>query len=215
MENKRKRSGLLTVAMIWAAFTTTNYNPALADNFTVNNYNDLNNALSGHDFGDSENPSRLQTGDTVIIEGNINSTSAITTAVNNITLNGSGGSYSANSSSLNGFVINSKNQTIENISINGFDNAINVTNSGSLTLTDTTFNNNSTDIINSGNITLTGNNTIGTITGTGSLTNTGNLTLSNNANISNISQNTGSITTNGNATISNSNITDGVISRPD
>ncbi len=211
MRNKRKKGGLLTVAMIWAAFATTNYNPAIADNYTINNYNDLNDALSGHEFGDILNPSQLQAGDTVILEGNITSTSLIKTAIDNITLNGSGNSYSANIPSLNGFDINSEGQTIENISINGFNNAINVTSNGSLTLTNTTFNNNSTDIINSGNITLTGNNTLGTITGTGSLTNSGNLTLNNNADISNISQTTGSITTSGNATISNSNISNGSI----
>ena len=211
MRNKRKKGGLLTVAMIWAAFATTNYNPAIADNYTINNYNDLNNALSGHEFGDILNPSQLQASDTVILEGNITSTLPITTAIDNITLNGSGGAYSTDNSSIDGFVINTENQTIENITISGFNNAINVTGNGSLTLTDTTFNNNSTDIINSGNITLTGNNTIGTITGTGSLTNSGNLTLNNNANISNISQTTGSITTSGNATISNSNISNGSI----
>ena len=209
MRNKRKKGGLLTVAMIWAAFATTNYNPAMALDHTINNYEDLNKALSGQEFGDI--PSRLQAGDTVILEGNITSTSLITTAIDNITLNGSGNSYSANIPSLNGFVINTENQTIENITISGFNNAINVGSNGSLTLTDTTFNNNSTDIINSGNITLTGNNTLGTITGTGSLTNSGNLTLNNNADISNISQTTGSITTSGNATISNSNISNGSI----
>lgn len=211
MSNKRKKGGLLTVAMIWAAFATTNYNPAIADNYIINNYNDLKNALSGHEFGDSGNPSTLPAGGTVIMEGNITSTSPITTAVNNVTLNGSGNTYSAENSSLNGFVINTENQTIENITISGFNNAINVGSNGSLTLTNTIFNNNAADIINSGNITLTGNNTLGTITGTGSLTNSGNLALNNKADISNISQTTGSITTNGDATISNSNITDGVI----
>lgn len=211
MRNKRKKGGLLTVAMIWAAFATTNYNPAIADNYTINNYEDLNKALSGQEFEDSGNPSTLQAGDTVIIEGNITSTSSITTAIDNITLNGGGNSYSANIPSLNGFDINSKGQTIENITISGFNNAINVTSNGSLTLTNTIFNNNAADIINSGNITLTGNNTLGTITGTGSLTNSGNLALNNNANITNISQSSGSITTSGNATISNSNISNGSI----
>ena len=211
MRNKRKKGGLLTVAMIWAAFATTNYNPAIADNYTINNFNDLNDALSRREFGDSENPSTLQAGDTVIIEGNITSKSSITTAIDNITLNGGGNTYSAENSSLNGFVINTENQTIENITISGFNNAINVESNGSLTLTNTTFGNNSTDIVNSGNITLTGNNTIGTITGTGSLTNSGNLTLNNKAGITNISQSSGSITTSGNATISNSNISNGSI----
>ncbi len=211
MRNKRKKGGLLTVAMIWAAFATTNYNPTIAVEYTINNFNDLNNALSGHEFGDILNPSQLQASDTVILEGNIASTSPITTAVNNVTLNGGGGAYSADNSSIDGFVINTENQTIENITISGFNNAINVGSNGSLTLTNTIFNNNAADIINSGNITLTGDNTIGTITGTGSLTNSGNLTLNNNANITNISQSSGSITTSGNATISNSNISNGSI----
>ena len=211
MRNKRKKGGLLTVAMIWAAFATTNYNPAMALDHTINNYENLNKALSGQEFEDSGNLSTLLEGDTVIMEGNITSTSPITTAVNNVTLNGSGNTYSAENSSLNGFVINTEKQTIENITINNFNNAINVESNCSLTLTDTTFGNNSTDIVNSGNITLTGNNTLGTITGTGSLTNSGNLTLNNKADISNISQTTGSITTSGNATISNSNISNGSI----
>ena len=211
MRNKRKKGGLLTVAMIWAAFATTNYNPAIAGNYTINNYEDLNKALSGQEFEDSGNLSTLPEGGTVIMEGNITSTSPITTAVNNVTLNGRGNTYSAENSSLNGFVINTEKQTIENITISGFNNAINVESNGSLTLTNTIFNNNAADIINSGNITLTGDNTIGTITGAGSLTNSGNLTLNNNANITNISQSSGSITTSGNATISNSNISNGSI----
>ena len=195
MRNKRKKGGLLTVAMIWAAFATTNYNPAIAGNYTINNYEDLNKALSGQEFEDSGNLSTLPEGGTVIMEGNITSTSSITTAVNNVTLNGSGNTYSAENSSLNGFVINTENQTIENITISGFNNAINVESNGSLTLTNTIFNNNTADIINSGNITLTGNNTLGTITGTGSIATSGNATISN-SNISN-----GSINVSGNGNL--------------
>ena len=194
MRNKRKKGGLLTVAMIWAAFATTNYNPAIADNYTINNYEDLNKALSGQEFGDSGNLSTLPEGGTVIMEGNITSTSSITTAVNNVTLNGSGNTYSAENSSLNGFVISTENQTIENITISGFNNAINVESNGSLTLTNTIFNNNTADIINSGNITLTGNNTLGTITGTGSIATSGNATISN----SNISNGSINVSSNGN-----------------
>lgn len=127
MRNKKRFvKSFLTKTMLWAAFATLNYNPAIADEYTINNSNDLSSALKGENFGDILNPSQLQTSDSVILGGSINADSSIEVAIDNVTINGGGDNsyiYSATTNSIDG-LITGVGTNIKNINMQGFNNAI-------------------------------------------------------------------------------------------
>ena len=199
MRNKKRFvKSFLTKTMLWAAFATLNYNPAIADNYTINNYNDLKNALSGHEFGDSENPPTLQTGETVILGGSINANSSIEVAIDNVTINGGGGSsyvYSATGNSIDG-LITGVGTNIENINMQGFDNAIVVNTGNTLNFSNSALTGNNTGILNNGTTNISnvsimdgitnkgelkfsGGNNITNLNGEGTVSNSGDLILTN------------------------------------
>ena len=199
MRNKKRFvKSFLTKTMLWAAFATLNYNPAIAAEYTINNFNDLSPALKGENFGDILNPSRLQTGDKVILGGSINANSPIDVAVNNVTINGGGGSsyvYSPTTNSIDG-LITGVGTNIENINMQGFDNAIVVKTGNILNFSNSLLTGNNTGILNNGttnisNVSITdgitnnselnfsGNNNITNLNGEGTVSNSGDLILTN------------------------------------
>lgn len=199
MRNKKRFvKSFLTKTMLWAAFATLNYNPAIADEYTINNFNDLSSALSGENFGDILNPSQLQTSDSVILGGSINANSSIEVAVNNVTINGGGDNsyvYSATGNSING-LITGVGTNIENINMQGFNNAIVVNTGNTLNFSNSLLTGNNTGILNNGttnisNVSITdgitnnselnfsGNNNITNLNGEGAVSNSGDLILTN------------------------------------
>lgn len=198
MRNKKRFvKSFLTKTMLWAAFATLNYNPAIAAEYTINNSIDLSSALNGGNFGDNL-ASQLQTGDKVILGGSINADSSIGVAIDNVTINGGGGSsyiYSATGNSIDG-LITGVGTNIENINMQGFNNAI-VVNTGNtlnfsnslLTGNNTGISNNGTTnisnvsitdgITNNGTLNFSGDNNITNLNGEGAVSNSGNLILTN------------------------------------
>lgn len=199
MRNKKRFvKSFLTKTMLWAAFATLNYNPAIAAEYTINNFNDLSSALNGENFGDILNPSQLQTSDSVILGGSINANSPIEVAVNNVTINGGGGSscvYSATGNSIDG-LITGVGTNIENINMQGFDNAIVVNTGNTLNFSNSVLTGNNTGILNNGTtnisnasimdgitnnseLNFSGDNNITNLNGEGAVSNSGNLILTN------------------------------------
>lgn len=183
MRNKKRFvKSFLTKTMLWAAFATLNYNPAIAAEYTINNFNDLSSALNGENFGDILNPSRLQTGDSVILGGSITADSLIDVAVNNVTINGGGGSsyiYSATTNSIDG-LITGVGTNIENINMQGFNNAIVVNTGNTLNFSNSLLAGNNTGILNDGTTNIS-NASI-----TDGITNNGELNFSGNNNITDL-----------------------------
>ena len=203
MRNKKRFvKSFLTKTMLWAAFATLNYNPAIAAEYTINNFNDLSSALNSGSFGDILNPSQLQTGDKVILGGSINADSSIEVAIDNVTINGGGGSsyvYSATGNSIDGLItgVGTNIETnIENINMQGFNNAIVVNSGNTLDFSNSALTGNETGILNNGttnisNVSITdgitnndtlnfsGNNNITDLNGKGAVSNSGNLILTN------------------------------------
>lgn len=225
MRNKKRFvKSFLTKTMLWAAFATLNYNPAIADEYTINNFNDLSPALKGENFGDILNPSRLQTGDKVILGGSINADSSIGVAIDNVTINGGGGSsyiYSATTNSIDG-LITGVGTNIENINMQGFDNAIVVNSGNTLNFSNSLLTGNNTGILNNGttnisNVSITdgitnnselnfsGDNNITNLNGEGTVSNSGNLILTNSKLQGSYTQTSGSLSVIGETNFSDSN----------
>lgn len=225
MRNKKRFvKSFLTKTMLWAAFATLNYNPAIADEYTINNFNDLSSALNGENFGDILNPSQLQTGDKVILGGSINADSSIGVAIDNVTINGGGGSsyiYSATGNSIDG-LITGVGTNIENINMQGFNNAIVVNSGNTLNFSNSVLTGNNTGILNNGTtnisnasimdgitnnseLNFSGNNNITNLNGEGAVSNSGNLILTN-ANLQgSYTQTSGSLSVIGETNFSDSN----------
>lgn len=200
MRNKKRFvKSFLTKTMLWAAFATLNYNPAIADEYTINNFNDLSPALNGGSFGDILNPSQLQTGGKVILGGSITANSPIDVAVNNVTINGGGGNnsyvYSATTNSIDG-LITGVGTNIENINMQGFNNAIVVNTGNTLNFSNSLLTGNNTGILNNGTtnisnvsimdgitnngtLSFSGNNNITDLNSKGTVSNSGDLILTN------------------------------------
>ena len=199
MRNKKRFvKSFLTKTMLWAAFATLNYNPAIADEYTIYNFNDLSSALNGENFGDNSAPSHLQDGDNVILGGSINADSSIEVAIKDVTINGGGDNsrvYSATGNSIDG-LITGVGTNIENINMQGFNNAIVVNTGNTLNFSNSVLTGNNTGISNNGttnisNVTITdgitnnselnfsGNNNITNLNGEGTVSNSGDLILTN------------------------------------
>lgn len=199
MRNKKRFvKSFLTKTMLWAAFATLNYNPAIAAEYTINNFNDLSSALNGENFGDILNPSQLQTGDNVILGGSINANSSIEVAIKDVTINGGGDNsyvYSTTGNSIDG-LITGVGTNIENINMQGFNNAIVVNSGNILNFSNSLLTGNNTGILNNGttnisNVSITdgitnnselnfsGDNNITNLNGEGAVSNSGNLILTN------------------------------------
>ena len=225
MRNKKRFvKSFLTKTMLWAAFATLNYNPAIAAEYTINNFDDLSSALNSENFGDILNPSQLQTGDKVILGGSINANSSIEVAVNNVTINGGGGSscvYSATGNSIDG-LITGVGTNIDNINMQGFDNAIVVNSGNTLNFSNSLLTGNNTGILNNGttnisNVSITdgitnnselnfsGNNNITNLNGEGTVSNSGDLILTNSKLQGSYTQTSGSLGVVGETNFSDSN----------
>ena len=199
MRNKKRFvKSFLTKTMLWAAFATLNYNPAIAAEYTINNFDDLSSALNSGSFGDILNPSQLQTGDKVILGGSINADSSIGVAIDNVTINGGGGSsyiYSTTGNSIDG-LITGVGTNIENINMQGFNNAIVVDSGNILNFSNSLLTGNNTGILNKGttnisNVSITdgitnngtlnfsGKNNITDLNSKGTVSNSGDLILTN------------------------------------
>lgn len=199
MRNKKRFvKSFLTKTMLWAAFATLNYNPAIADEYTINNSNDLSSALKGENFGDILNPSQLQTSDSVILGGSINADSSIEVAIDNVTINGGGDNsyiYSATTNSIDG-LITGVGTNIKNINMQGFNNAIVVNSGNTLNFSNSLLTGNNTGILNNGTTNISnvsimdgitnngelkfsGDNNITNLNGEGTVSNSGNLILTN------------------------------------
>ena len=202
MRNKKRFvKSFLTKTMLWAAFATLNYNPAIAAEHTINNFNDLSSALNGENFGDILNPSQLQTGDNVILGGSINADSSIGVAVNNVTINGGGGSscvYSATTNSIDG-LITGVGTNIENINMQGFNNAIVVNSENTLNFSNSALTGNNTGILNNGTT------NISNVSIMDGITNNGELNFSGNNNIINLDSE-GTVSNSGNLILTNANL---------
>ena len=230
MRNKKRFvKSFLTKTMLWAAFATLNYNPAIAANeYTINNFNDLSSALNSGSFGDILNPSQLQTGDKVILGGSINTDSSIEVAVNNVTINGGGGSsyvYSATGNSIDGLItgVGTNIETnIENINMQGFNNAIVVNSGNTLNFSNSLLTGNNTGILNNGTtyisnasitdgitnndtLNFSGNNNITDLNGKGAVSNSGDLILTNSKLQGSYTQTSGSLSVVGDTDFSDSN----------
>ena len=225
MRNKKRFvKSFLTKTMLWAAFATLNYNPAIAAEYTINNFNDLSSALNSGSFGDILNPSQLQTGDKVILGGSINTDSSIEVAVNNVTINGGGGSsyvYSATGNSIDG-LITGVGTNIDNINMQGFDNAIVVNTGNTLNFSNSLLAGNNTGILNNGTtnisnasitdgitnndtLNFSGNNNITNLNGEGTVSNSGDLILTNAKLQGSYTQTSGSLSVIGETNFSDSN----------
>lgn len=199
MRNKKRFvKSFLTKTMLWAAFATLNYNPAIAAEYTINNFNDLNSALNSENFGDILNPSQLQTGDKVILGGSITADSSIGVAIDNVTINGGGNNsyvYSPTTNSIDG-LITGVGTNIDNINMQGFDNAIVVNSGNTLNFSNSLLTGNNTGILNdgttnisnvsimdgitnNGELNFSGDNNITDLNGEGTVSNSGNLILTN------------------------------------
>ena len=199
MRNKKRFvKSFLTKTMLWAAFATLNYNPAIADEYTINNFIDLSSALNGGSFGDNSAPSHLQNGDNVILGGSINANSSIEVAIDNVTINGGGSSYvySTTGNSIDGLITGVDTTNIENINMQGFDNAIVVNTGNTLDFSNSLLTGNNTGILNdgttnisnasitdgitnNGELNFSGNNNITDLNSKGTVSNSGNLILTN------------------------------------
>lgn len=202
MRNKKRFvKSFLTKTMLWAAFATLNYNPAIAAEYTINNFNDLSSALNGENFGDILNPSQLQTGDNVILGGSITADSSIGVAIDNVTINGGGDNsyvYSTTGNSING-LITGVGTNIENINMQGFDNAIVVNTGNTLNFSNSLLAGNNTGILNNGTTNIS-NASI-----TDGITNNGTLSFSGNNNITNLNGE-GTVSNSGNLILTNANL---------
>ena len=225
MRNKKRFvKSFLTKTMLWAAFATLNYNPAIAAEYTINDFNNLSSALKGENFGDNL-ASHLQDGDSVILGGSINADPSIEVAVNNVTINGGGGSscvYSATGNSINGLITGVDTTNIENINMQGFDNAIVVDTGNTLNFSNSLLTGNNTGILNNGttnisNVSITdgitnngtlkfsGDNNITNLNGEGAVSNSGNLILTNAKLQGSYTQTSGSLGVVGETNFSDSN----------
>lgn len=202
MRNKKRFvKSFLTKTMLWAAFATLNYNPAIADEYTINNFNDLSSALKGENFGDILNPSQLQTSDSVILGGSITADSSIEVAVNKVTINGGGGSsyvYSTTGNSIDG-LITGVGTNIENINMQGFNNAIVVNTGNILNFSNSLLEGNNTGILNKGTT------NISNVSITDGITNNGELNFSGDNNITNLNSK-GAVSNSGDLILTNSKL---------
>ena len=200
MRNKKRFvKSFLTKTMLWAAFATLNYNPAIAAEYTINNSNDLSSALNGGSFG--LDPSHLQNGDNVILGGSINANSSIKVAIDNVTINGGGGSscvYSATTNSIDG-LITGVGTNIENINMQGFNNAIVVNTGNTLDFSNSLLTGNNTGILNNGTT------NISSASITDGITNNGELNFSGNSNITDLNSE-GTVSNSGNLILTNANL---------
>ena len=202
MRNKKRFvKSFLTKTMLWAAFATLNYNPAIADEYTINNFNDLSSALNGENFGDILNPSQLQTSDKVILGGSINTNSSIEVAIDNVTINGGGDNsyvYSTTGNSING-LITGVGTNIENINMQGFDNAIVVNSGNTLNFSNSLLTGNNTGILNNGTTNISNASIMDGIT------NNGELNFSGNNNITDLNSE-GTVSNSGDLILTNANL---------
>lgn len=180
MKIKNLRLATLLVAMTMGAQS------AFAQD--VSTYNELQTAIQN-----STSPIEL-TGAITDVTGNLETFSGSSMEL-------SGGSISGTSTDGTRYrgINNTGSLAITNTALKDFSTAI--TNSGTLTLNNVTFSNNTDNFVqtSTGNTTFTGTNTLSGASGTGTINNTGNLTLSDNNSryTGNFNQNSGTTTVNG------------------
>ena len=202
MRNKKRFvKSFLTKTMLWAAFATLNYNPAIAAEYTINNFIDLSSALNGGSFGDNL-ASHLQDGDNVILGGSITADSSIEVAIDNVTINGGGGNnsyvYSTTGNSIDG-LITGVGTNIENINMQGFNNAIVVKTGNILNFSNSLLTGNNTGILNNGTT------NISNVSITDRITNNGTLIFSGDNNITNLNSE-GTVSNSGDLILTNSKL---------
>ena len=200
MRNKKRFvKSFLTKTMLWAAFATLNYNPAIAAEYTINNFSDLSSALKGGTFGD--NSDQLQNSDNVILGGLINADSSIEVAIKDVTINGGGDNsyvYSTTGNSING-LITGVGTNIENINMQGFDNAIVVNSGNTLNFSNSLLTGNNTGILNDGTT------NISNVSIMDGITNNGELNFSGNNNITDLNSE-GTVSNSGDLILTNANL---------
>lgn len=206
----------LTVAALTALFAASGYIPSLAATWEVSDFSGTDGFSNAFENGQYQEASsdvvqQIQSGDTILMQGNINSTSAISQGVNNIILDGNNNTYSGNRISVDDSDLT---LTIKNITFTDTS----LTNNGETTLNNVT----AASIVNLSELNTEGTTTInGTISGgNGTIKNTGTLNVNgassalgevtnsnvlnisgNNSEIKSLTQNTGSTTVNANTAV--------------
>ena len=196
--NKFKKRSFLTLGAVMAIFASANYCPALAADYNLNAFSQLESALENGNYNTQGGVSQtVQSGDRLITTGTLNfgnsgidvSQTGLTVVRNNAFYQGSGTNTGFN-------VLNGVELTLNNVVMNTFQTAVNinngatvnfiggsytssVVNSGVSNIQDGTFGNyfqtenTSASTTTNGNVTLSGNITSGKFTSNGTLNFTG------------------------------------------
>ena len=159
---KFKKRSFLTLGAVMAIFASANYCPALAVQYNLDTFNQLESALN-EGFYEYRNESDIppyyseQTvanGDILNTGGNLSfGRDSISVVTSGLTVDANNGTYSGSNT---GFIVNGTTLTLQNVTMQGFDTALNVQNGGTVNLNGTDFN---SAVYNNATINLSGENT--------------------------------------------------------
>lgn len=116
------QSKIINVAMLAAVFAASGYVPSTASTYNVSSFtgsNGFQNAFANGTYQESGEytPSYLTSGDTILLQGDIQATTSIQQGVNNLIVNGNYNSYnSTNGSTLT--VGSNRTLALQNIEFN-------------------------------------------------------------------------------------------------
>ena len=184
---KFKKRSFLTLGAVMAIFASANYCPALAAQYNLDTFNQLESALN-EGFYEYRNESDIppyyseQTvanGDILNTGGNLSfGRDSISVVTSGLTVDANNGTYSGSNT---GFIVNGTTLTLQNVTMQGFGTALNVQNEGTVNLNGTDFN---SAVYNNATINLSGENTFsGTVSNANGATvnNSGSATFNNGA----------------------------------
>ena len=160
--NKFKKRSFLTLGAVMAIFASANYCPALAAQYNIGSFDHLKSSLENgkYSYLDGGGIGVIPSLVTVEIEPNsmLNTNSlgfgsAIDVKISGHTVDANNGTYSGSNT---GFIVNGTTLTLQNVTMQGFDAALNVQNGGTVNLNGTDFN---SAVYNNATINLSGENT--------------------------------------------------------
>ena len=184
---KFKKRSFLTLGAVMAIFASANYCPALAAQYNIGSFDHLKSSLENgkYSYSDGGGIGVIPSWVTVEIEPNstlntnsLGFASAIDVKISGHTVDANNGTYNGSNT---GFIVNGTTLTLQNVTMQGFDTALNVQNGGTVNLNGTDFN---SAVYNNATINLSGENTFSdTVSNTNGATinNSGSATFSNGA----------------------------------
>ena len=159
---KFKKRSFLTLGAVMAIFASANYCPALAAQYNIGSFDHLKSSLENGEYSYLDGGGIGVIPSLVIVEIEPNSTlntnslefgSAIDVKISGHTVDANNGTYSG---SNKGFIVNGTTLTLQNVTMQGFDTALDVQNGGTVNLNGTDFN---SAVYNNATINLSGENT--------------------------------------------------------